>query len=62
MIMDIPIHRLRAFVAAIAAFWTDAEYIYNESIERKHSSLEARLARERVERTWRPQVDADEAG
>jgi hypothetical protein len=24
----------------------DAEYIYNESIERKHSSLEARLVRE----------------
>lgn len=54
-LMDVPIERLRAFVAAIATFWDDAEYIYNESIERKHPSLEARLARERKERCWRPQ-------
>jgi hypothetical protein len=54
-LMDVPVDRLRAFVRAIADFWDDAEYIYNESIERKHPSLEARLARERTERSWRPQ-------
>lgn len=54
--MDVPVTRIQAFVAAVAAFWNDAEYIYNESIERKHPSLEIRLARERVERIWRPQA------
>lgn len=55
--MDIPTDRLRAFVTAISNFWDDATYIYNESIERKHPSLETRLARERAERSWLPQVD-----
>jgi hypothetical protein len=55
-LMDVPIERLRAFVAAVATFWGDAEYIYNESIERKHPSLEAKLARERTERSWRLQA------
>lgn len=54
--MDIPVARLSEFVHAIARFWGDAEYIYNESIERKHPSLEARLVRERSERTWTPQA------
>jgi hypothetical protein len=58
-LMDVPVERLRAFVTAIAAFWDDAEYIYNESIERKHPSLEAKLARERTERSWRPQAAPD---
>ena len=58
-LMDVPIERLRAFVEAVATFWDDAEYIYNESIERKHPSLEARLARERTERNWRPQAAPD---
>lgn len=58
-LMDVPVERLRAFIAAIAAFWDDAEYIYNESIERKHPSLEARLARERIERRWRPRAAPD---
>jgi hypothetical protein len=58
-LMDVPIERLRAFVKAITAFWDDAEYVYNESIEQKHPSLEARLARERIERSWRPQVPPD---
>jgi hypothetical protein len=47
---------LRDFAKAIAAFWRDAEYIYNESIERKNPHLEARLVRDRVERTWLPQA------
>ncbi|MGY3585696.1 hypothetical protein ACVIGB_005249 [Bradyrhizobium sp. USDA 4341] len=54
--MDIPLNRIRRFVDSIAAFWLDAEYIYNESIERKHPGLEARLVRERQERNWVPQA------
>jgi hypothetical protein len=57
--MDIPVHQLRAFVDAVAAFWNDAEYIYNESIERKHKSLEVRLARDRAQRGWLPQASAN---
>lgn len=52
--MDVPADSLRSFVKAIAAFWQDAEYIYNESIERKHPHLEATLARERTQRSWVP--------
>jgi hypothetical protein len=54
--MDVPADRLRAFVVAIATFWDDAEYIYNESIEQKQPSLEAKLKRERAERSWRPKA------
>jgi hypothetical protein len=54
--MDVPIEAIARFVAAIAAFWVDATYIYNESIPRKHPSLETRLGRERMERAWRPQM------
>lgn len=59
-LMDLPVSRLRAFVVAVARFWGDAEYIYNESIERKHPSLEARLVRERAERSWRPIAASDD--
>jgi len=52
--IDIPVGRLREFVAAVATFWVDATYIYNESIERKHESLEIKLANERQTRSWRP--------
>jgi hypothetical protein len=55
-LMDVPVERLRALVTAITAFWDDAEYICNESIEQKHPSLEARISRERTERSWRPQA------
>jgi hypothetical protein len=60
-LMDIPVERLRAFVAGIAEFWRDAEYIYNESIERKDPHLAARLASERAERSWVPQAPAGDA-
>lgn len=50
--MDIPIERLQAFVEAIVAFWGDTEFIYKESIERKHPSLEAELECERAKRPW----------
>lgn len=58
--MDIPQECLARFVEAIVTFWDDTTYIYNESIEVKHSNLQARLARDRVEREWCPQArDAD---
>lgn len=56
--MDISIEYLRGFVHAIAVFWRDTEYIYNESIVFKHPSLEARLVKERAQRQWRPQATA----
>jgi len=59
-LMDIPLDRLRVFCLAIVTLWDDAEYIYNESIERKHPSLEARLAQERTQRSWRPAAASDE--
>jgi hypothetical protein len=52
--MDISAARLHGFVEAIATFWMDTEYIYNESIEPKHENLEAHLVRERGVRTWFP--------
>jgi hypothetical protein len=60
-LMDIPVERLRGFVEAIAAFWRDTEYIYNESIERKDPHLVARLASERAERSWVPQAPSGAA-
>jgi hypothetical protein len=59
--MDIPVRRLAQFVAAIAQFWLDAEYIYNESIEVKHPNLEARLVLERAERHWMPRARPKDA-
>ena len=41
--MAISRDHLHQFVSAIVAFWDETEYIYCESIERKHPSLEARL-------------------
>ncbi len=60
-LMDIPLDRLRMFGASIVTFWDDAGYIYHESIERKHPSLEARLAQERVMRSWRPAAASGES-
>jgi hypothetical protein len=57
--MEVPVTALREFVTAIAAFWRDAEYIYNESIERKHENLEAHLVKQRTERTWFPQARSE---
>lgn len=51
--MIIPRNLLRALVNAIASFWDETEYIYNESIERKHPSLEAHLVKVRSERAAR---------
>lgn len=41
--MQIPREMLEDFVDKISLFWEDTNYIYEESIERKHPSLEARL-------------------
>jgi len=60
--MEVSVERLRGFVEAIGEFWQDAEYIYNESIDSKHPSLVATLARERSMRKWLPQVAGPDAG
>jgi len=55
-LIDLPVARLHEFVEAIARFWRDASYIYNESIERKHESLVKQLECERHEREWLPTI------
>lgn len=52
--IDVPVDRLKDFAKAVAVFWEDSEYIYNESIERKDPLLEEKLARERLSRQWIP--------
>ena len=52
--MDIPLTHLQVFVSAIVTFWNDTKYIYEESIDRKHPSLQAQLERKRAERKWLP--------
>ncbi len=54
--MDVPAPRLQGFTTAIATFWDDATYIYNESIDPKHETLLAHLEQERARRTWLPQA------
>lgn len=49
--MQIPREMLEDFVDNICLFWEDTNYIYEESIERKHPSLEARLVVKRAERS-----------
>jgi hypothetical protein len=44
---------LRSFAEAINSFWRETEYIYRESITRKHPSLEAALMTERKLRAGR---------
>ena len=44
---------LKSLAAAIESFWRETEYIYNESITRKHPSLEAALVVERKQRAGR---------
>jgi hypothetical protein len=45
--MNISTSMLAKRTAAIAAFWDMVEYLYNESIKTKHSSLEKRLVEQR---------------
>jgi len=48
--MVVPRGLLRQFIEAISSFWKVVEYIFDESIERKHESLEQRMADMRL--TW----------
>ena len=48
--MDIPQDQLRTFVDAIVSFWHEVNYIYLESIERKHESVQRKLVKMREER------------
>lgn len=57
--MNISVKHLRSFVHAIAEFWHDTTYIYNESINLKHAGLEARLTKERMLRKWVPQSQSE---
>lgn len=52
--IDISSEHLCQFAEAIAQFWDDTTYIYNESIEFKHPSLEAKLNIDRKTRKWLP--------
>jgi len=54
--MVIPIGRLEGLSEAVAVFWEDVGYIYDESIQKKHPSLVARPKLERKRRKWRPQA------
>lgn len=49
--MQISKELLARFVGAIAAFWQVIGYLYNESIETKHSSLELTLREQRPRHT-----------
>lgn len=49
-LMQIPREMLEDFVDKICLFWEDTNYIYEESIESKHPTLEARLVVRRAER------------
>lgn len=59
--LHISLALLTSLAAAVDSFWAETEYIYNESIERKADSLEARLVEERARRAgrgrpWDPQA------
>jgi hypothetical protein len=51
--LQIPRALLSRFVGAIVSFWDETEYIYNESIETKHPSLEKTLVEQRLKRAKR---------
>lgn len=51
--IHISLELLKALAGAIDSFWQETEYIYNESINPKHPSLETRLAEERKKRAGR---------
>lgn len=49
----VPKEFLRRFITAIAWFWDDTEYIYLQSLERRHPSVDARIIAMRDEREKR---------
>ena len=57
--MNVPEQDMRGLVEAVAQFWEDTGYIYNESLRSKDPYLVARLERERATRAWIPQAGAE---
>ena len=51
--LHISLPLIASLASAIDSFWSETVYIYNESIERKHPSLERSLAEERKKRAGR---------
>lgn len=51
--LEISLSLLRSLAHSIASFWSEIEYIYNESIRSKHPSLVKTLAKERQNRAGR---------
>jgi hypothetical protein len=51
--LAISLDLLKSLAGSIDSFWRETEYIYNESIGRKHPSLEAALVEERRKRAGR---------
>lgn len=51
--VNVSLDLLRTLASAIDSFWREMEYIYNESIHRKHPSLEAALTEQRKARADR---------
>jgi hypothetical protein len=58
-LMNVPEQDMRGLVEAVAQFWEDTGYIYNESLRSKDPYLVARLERERATRAWIPQAGAE---
>lgn len=56
--IELKVGDLEGFATAIIGFWDDAEYIYEESIVRKHDGLESKLGRDRAARSWLPKAEA----
>lgn len=46
---------LHRFITAIASFWDEVQYLYNEGIDHKHPQLEKQLLVERIQRATRLQ-------
>jgi hypothetical protein len=51
--LHISLPLIASLASAIDSFWSETVYIYNESIERKHGSLERLLVEERKKRAGR---------
>jgi hypothetical protein len=51
--LDISLPLIASLASAIDSFWSETVYIYNESIARKHESLERHLVEERKKRAGR---------
>jgi hypothetical protein len=59
-LLDVELHHLRSFAAAIGEFWEDAHTIYLQSLGSKHENVDAELARRRAAGAWQPMRHAAE--